>query len=179
MYLSYILSYIYHISIFYSAAVQLRVLLVYIRVWQWRWRRKLFKSKAVSSTVDRNTETVIFRFFCCPGGILERQELFHMIYVTLKPVYVYVPLFMGNPSHLEYAKWDWDSDLFWFGDGPICAGFPPLCVLKVPRLANFFIASKNCIFWGATFGPMKNLATIGTRNLQGFRGTPPYTIVTP
>ena len=23
----------------------------------------------------------------------------------------------------------WDSDLFWCGDGRICAGFPPLCVL--------------------------------------------------
>ena len=48
-----------------------------------------------------------------------------------------------------------------------------LCI-KVPRLATFFIAPKNCIFWGASFEPIKNLATLGTRKLQGFHGTPLY-----
>jgi len=36
------------------------------------------------------------------------------------------------------------------------------------RLATFFIASMNCIFWGASFEPMKNLATLDPEKLQGF-----------
>ena len=52
-----------------------------------------------------------------------------------------------------------------------------LCI-KVPGLSTLFIAPKNCIFWGAVFEPIKNLATLGTWKLQGFHGTP-YTIVTP
>ena len=45
------------------------------------------------------------------------------------------------------------------------------CV-KAPRLATFFIAPKNCIFWCAPFEPIKNLATLGASELQGFHGTP-------
>jgi len=32
---------------------------------------EIFKTKALSYKVDRNTETVIVRFFCGTGGILE------------------------------------------------------------------------------------------------------------
>ena len=47
-----------------------------------------------------------------------------------------------------------------------------LC-MKVPRLATFFVASKNIIFGGASFEPLQNLATLGTFKLQAFHGNPP------
>jgi len=40
------------------------------------------------------------------------------------------------------------------------------------KLATFFIAPKNCIFWGASFKLTTNLATLNSEKLQGFRGTP-------
>jgi len=46
--------------------------------------------------------------------------------------------------------------------------------LKVPKLAKFFIAPKDCIFWGAPFEPIQNLATLGISKLQGFHRTPLY-----
>jgi len=66
-----------------------------------------------------------------------------------------------------------DSDLFWAGDGRFWGGFPPFCVLA-PRIqtCHFFIAPKNCIFWGASFELIKNLATLDPDKLQGFHGTP-------
>jgi len=39
------------------------------------------------------------------------------------------------------------------------------------RLASFFIESKNCVFWGATFELIKNLATLVPEKLQGFYET--------
>jgi len=42
------------------------------------------------------------------------------------------------------------------------------------RLATFFVAPKNCIFWGASFEPIKNLTTLNPAHLQGFHGTPLY-----
>ena len=39
------------------------------------------------------------------------------------------------------------------------------------RLASFFVVPKNCIFWGASFELMKNLATLFPKKLQGFHGT--------
>ena len=43
--------------------------------------------------------------------------------------------------------------------------------MKEPRLATFFIAPKNCIFWSASFEPIQNLATLSAYKLQGFHGT--------
>ena len=42
------------------------------------------------------------------------------------------------------------------------------------RLTTFFIAPKNCIFWGTSFETIKNLATLVPEKLQGFHGTPLY-----
>ena len=47
---------------------------------------------------------------------------FFKIYFTHKPINACLPLFMGSWNMHEH----WDSDLFWFGDGRICGGFPPL-----------------------------------------------------
>jgi hypothetical protein len=47
------------------------------------------------------------------------------------------------------------------------------CV-KAYGLATFFIAHKNCIFPGASFETIKNLATLCAQKLQGFHGTPLY-----
>ena len=98
--------------------------------------------KVISCEVNRNTETVIIRFLSGTGGILETQKLLSKAYLTHKSTYAYLPLFMGSWIMQEH----WDLDLFWFGDGRICGGFPPVCVLsKVPRLAVFSIAPKNCV----------------------------------
>jgi len=42
------------------------------------------------------------------------------------------------------------------------------------RRATVFTAPKNCIFRGASFEPIKNLATLDPEKLQGFHGTPLY-----
>jgi len=42
------------------------------------------------------------------------------------------------------------------------------------RLATFSDAPKNCIFWGAFFEPIRNLATLVPEILQDFHGTPLY-----
>jgi len=39
------------------------------------------------------------------------------------------------------------------------------------KLAMFFIASMNCIFWDTSFVLIKNLATLDPEKLQGFYGT--------
>ena len=39
------------------------------------------------------------------------------------------------------------------------------------RLASFFFVPKSCIFWGASFELMKNLATLFPKKSQGFHGT--------
>ena len=42
------------------------------------------------------------------------------------------------------------------------------------RRATVFTAPKNCIFRGASFEVIKNLATLDPEKLQGFYGTPLY-----
>ena len=46
--------------------------------------------------------------------------------------------------------------------------------IKANVLATFFIASKNCIFRGASFEPMKKVASLFAQKLQGFNGNPLY-----
>ena len=72
-------------------------------------RRKIFRSKAVSCKLGWNTESVILRFFCCPGGTLETQELFPEAYFTHETMYAHLSLFMGSFNMQEHL----DSDLFW------------------------------------------------------------------
>ena len=81
---------------------------------------KHFKSKAVSWIEIRKR----YSRLCNPGGITETQKLFPEAYFTHNPMYAYLPLFIGSWNMQEH----WDSVLFWFGDGRICAVFPPLCV---------------------------------------------------
>ena len=58
----------------------------------------------IQGQVGRNMQTVLLRFFCGMGGILETQELFSKAYFTHKPIYAYVPLFVGSWMMQEY--WD-------------------------------------------------------------------------
>ena len=97
------------------------------RVKLWRRRRKLYKSKAVCFKVDRDTESVILSFFSTPGGILEMQELFSK--ACFKRTYAYLHLLMSSWNLQE----NWDSDVFGLGDGSICKGFWPHCILA-PRI---------------------------------------------
>ena len=78
-------------------------------------------SKVKRCKVDKNTERVILRFFCCTGVILETQELYPKAYFTHKPPYSYLSLFMSSWNMQEH----WDSDLFCFCDCRIFGGFPP------------------------------------------------------
>jgi len=74
-------------------------------------------------------ETVILCFFDTTGGILETQELYLQKHFTHKSIFAFLNLFMGSWNMQEH----WDSDIFWLGDGRICEGFSPLCVLT-PRI---------------------------------------------
>ena len=114
--------------------------------------------------MDRNTETVNKHFFGCTGGILRTQELFPMAYFTHNPTCSWA---------LGICKYNRIRTYFGLVTAK-CVGFcgPFACCIKVPRLATFSIAPKNCIFGGASFEPIKNLATLDTNKLQGFHGTP-------
>ena len=57
---------------------------------------EFLKSKAVCYKVDRNTETVIVQFFDCTGVILETPQLFTRAYLTHKPIYLYLSLFISS-----------------------------------------------------------------------------------
>jgi len=99
-----------------------------------------------------------------------------------KTTYAYLSLFMDCWNIQENL----DVDLFWAGDGRFCGIFfifkwwqsilwnPFSFWRHAIRLATFFIGSKNCIFQGASFEPMKTLATLIPEMLQGFHGTPLY-----
>ena len=136
-----------------------------------RRTRNCFKSKAVSCKVDRNTETVILQFFDRTGVILETPELFTKAYFTHHSIYAYLPLFIRSWIHariLERMMQEyWDSELFCFGDGRTCGMFPPLLCfcIKANGLATFFIASKNCMLWGASFEPLKKVASAFAQKL--------------
>jgi len=108
-----------------------------------------------------------FWLFHCE--ILETQQLFTRTHFTHKTTYAYLSLFTDCWNMQENS----DLDLFWAGDSRFWGGFPPFCILA-PRIqtCHFLIAPKNCIFWGASFEPIKNLATLDPEKLQGFHGTP-------
>jgi len=131
-------------------------------VQQWEQRRKLFKSKAVSCKVHRNTETVIIRFFCCPGRISEMQNFFlNLRHISLIKPYVdscACSWALGICKNMEirtYFGWDHRR--------------PNLCgvsttvrfVQKYPDLPLFLLHLRSacfearCIFWGASFEPIK------------------------
>ena len=127
----------------------MRHVIVYPRVYQ--WRRIFFKSKAVSCKVDRNTKTVILRFFDRTGVILETPELFTKAYFTHNPIYTYLPLFINS----WIMQGHWDSDRFHFGDGRICAIFPPLLrfVCKRTDLPLFLLHLRTAFFEAHLLSP--------------------------
>ena len=59
-------------------------------------------------------------------------------------MYVYLVLFMDSWNMQEH----WDSDLFRFGDGRICGGFPSLVrfVFKRPDLPLFVLQLRTTLF---------------------------------
>jgi len=64
----------------------------------------------------------------------------------------------------------WDSDVFWLESVGI---FRHLAFWHHRfKFATFFIARKNCIFWGASFKLIQNLAASNPEKLQDFHGTP-------
>jgi len=62
------------------------------RVKQWRRRGKLFKSKAVSCKVSRNT--LFSSSFCVTGGIVEMQDLLSQRYILINP-------------YMHICPWSW------------------------------------------------------------------------
>jgi len=64
-----------------------------------------------------------------------------------------------------------DSDLFWASDDQFYGGFPPFCVLAPRDQTCQLFKPTNCIFWGASFKPNKNLAILVPGKLQGFYRT--------
>jgi len=121
--------------------------------------------------VDRNTETVILGFFCSTGGILETQALFPKANLHINP-------------YLHICPLSWALGIF--KNIGIRTYFGSVAVESVKvfrhfvfwrhgtRLATFFIAPAKCIFWGISFEPIKNLATLVPEKLQGLHGTPLY-----
>jgi len=103
--------------------------------------------------VDRNTETVILRFFAITGVTLEKQELVSKAYFAHKLIYAYLPLFMGSWNMQEH----WDSDLFCFGGGRICGNFPPLLRFGVerPNLPRFLLHLRISFFEAHLLSPLK------------------------
>jgi len=100
---------------------------------------EIFKSKAVSSKADRNTETVIFRgfkFLAYPSQILEtqRKNFFPRTYFTYETADAYLSLFMVYWNIQENL----DSEIFWAGDGQFCGDLPPLYVWHGTRLAFYW-----------------------------------------
>jgi len=89
-------------------------------------------------------DTVILRVFCTTGVTLERQELFPKAYLTHKPTYSYLPLFMSSWNMQEH----WDSDLFCFGGGRICGVFPQLLRFGAerPELSLFLLHLRTAFF---------------------------------
>jgi len=132
------------------------------RVRQRRRRRKLFKSKAVSCQVDKNTGTDILRFFCCPGGILETRKLF-LWHILLKTPYIHIcpcswalGIYKTVGIRTYFGSVTAESVRF-FHHFAIC--------IKVPRLATFFIVPAKCIFSGAFFEPLEN-SPFGVQRVQ-------------
>jgi len=53
--------------------------------------------------------------------------------------------------------------------------FRHFCVLYKSELTcHFFIAPKNCIFWDASFEPIKKVASLLAQKLHGFNRNPLY-----
>jgi len=101
--------------------------------------------------------------------ILETQELFPKVYFTHKPIYAYLPLFISSWNMQKH--WDWTY--FASVTAEYVEVFRHFCVLyKSARTCHFFYCTYELLFSGASFEPIKNLATSCAQKLQGFHGTP-------
>jgi len=118
---------------------------------------------------------VILRFFCTTGVTLERQELFKA-YFTHKPIYSYLPLFMSSWNMQEHG----DLDLFCFGGGRICGGFPPLLRFGAerPDLPLFLLHIRSAFFEAHLLSPRKIWQLWMLKSYNVLMKTP-YTIVAP
>jgi len=138
-----------------------------------RWRRwNFFKSKAVSSKVHRNTETVILGFsYFSPLHLWDfrtaetfPQKLFcplnHMcIFVPVHGLLQYPRKFGFRPILSRWRSILWDfSTILHFG-------------ATESDLPLFLLDLRTAFFKGASFEPIKNLATLIPAKLQGFHGT--------
>jgi len=97
--------------------------------------------------------------------ILEKPELCTRANLTHKPIFVPVHKLLNYARTLGFElltpnMWDFPATF------AIC--------IKVNGLATFFIAFKNCIFWGASFEPIKKVAGLFAQKLQGLHGNPLY-----
>jgi len=128
--------------------------------------------------VDRNTETVILRFFDRTGVILETPELFTKAYFTHKPECAY----LLAPVHklLDYARTLRFGPILLLGDGRIWGIFPPLLrfCIKANGLALFLLHLRTAFFDAQLLGPQKKWQVCSLKNYKVLMETP-YTIVTP
>jgi len=93
-------------------------------------------------------------------------------FFTHKPTYAYLPLFKGSWNVQEH--WHSDDIRTYFGSMTVeSVGFFrhfAFCSLG-NRPASFFIVPKDCLFWGASFELIINLATVFPKKLQCFLWT--------
>jgi len=117
-------------------------------------------------------------FLAARVGFQKRRNFFprHTLLINPhKPIYAYLPLFMGSWNMQE----SWNSDLIWSGDGWICGGFLPLCVLyKSTQTCHFFYCTKELHFFRRIFWAHKIWQLWVLRSYRVFMD-PPYAIVTP
>jgi len=122
----------------------------------------------------RNTETVILQFFWRHGWDFRNAGIFCLgTFLLINPICISAPVPMffniwirtylaGIRTYLALVT------------AESMGVFRHLGVLYKSTQTTFFITPKNCIFWGGSFEPIKNLASLGSSKLQGFYGTPLY-----
>ena len=104
--------------------------------------------------MHRSTKTVIPGELPLTSEMFETQELFPQAYFTHTPMYAYLPMFMSYWNMQEYL----DLNVFWAGDSRLCGHFAFL--RHAIKFAFFRIAHLNCIFQGASFALITNLASL-------------------
>ena len=127
-----------------------------------------FKSKAVSCEVDRNTETVIV-FFLHGWDFRNAGIYFPRKFSPIKP-YMYICICswaLGTCENIGIRTYFRPVTVESVG------GFRHFALWRHGfQLATFFITLKNCIFSGASFKLIENLATLNPEKLEGFHGSP-------
>jgi len=113
----------------------------------------------------------IFKFSCFspyPCGIQEKQELFPRISTGILPIKPRMHVCACLWAVGIYKK-TWIQTYFELVTVDFVEIFHHFAFWRHgTRLASFVIVPKNCIFWGASFMLIKNLATLVPEKLQGF-----------